>query len=60
MKVGEIWNDKTDGSKVKIWMLEYDKTSGKDMVFVEYTPEGNTGFGLERMVFLEHFEKCED
>lgn len=60
MKIGEIWNGKTDGSKVEIWSLEYDETNNRDMIFFKYKPEGMFLFRLERIVFLEQFEKCED
>jgi len=60
MKVGEIWNDKTDGSKVKIWLIKYKERDSDHTIYYKDFPDEHSGSNLPRKFFLEAFEKCED
>jgi hypothetical protein len=56
MKVGEIWNDKEDGTKVKIVDMRHVEQSREDILTVEVLDDV-IGFNVERNEFLEEYEK---
>ena len=56
MKIGEIWNDKDDGTKVKIVCLYFDENKRQDILTVEVLDDV-VGFEIERETFLHEYEK---
>jgi len=56
MKVGEIWNDKEDGTKVKIIQLHFDEDKRQDFLTVEELHD-TVGWEIERTDFLQEYEK---
>lgn len=62
MKIGEIWQDRQDGEKVKIKKIGYgfDKTlmDTKDYVVTYEDLQGKTGANMARKHFIIQYEKC--
>ncbi len=56
MKIGEIWNDKEDGTKVKIIDIYFDKDFRNDVVKIEIVND-DVGFSISRTDFLKAYEK---
>jgi hypothetical protein len=52
MRVGEIWIDIEDGDKVKITKIH------DDIVYYDYYPDDRVSNYLDRIEFLEAYERC--
>lgn len=57
MRIGEIWQDKEDGSQMKIVKIEYNDEKSDNWVWLEDYPEKDHGYKIHRLAFLDRFEK---
>ena len=64
MRIGEIWQDREDGSKVKIKSISYQLDeyiqNHNDYLILIADLEGTSGQKLSGKDFLNQYEKCSE